>query len=76
MGLRLHEKASAELEEAAAWYESRRAGIGDELVEETDRAFETIEESPERWPLWPGLRAELSVRRFVLPRFRSRSRTS
>jgi plasmid stabilization system protein ParE len=65
----LHAEASTELEEAAAWYEARGLELGEELVEEVDRALETIAESPERWPLWPGVRPKLPVRRFLLPRY-------
>jgi hypothetical protein len=47
--LGLHSEASAELDEAATWYETQGLELGEEFVEEINRAFETILESPDRW---------------------------
>jgi toxin ParE1/3/4 len=41
-----HQGASADLEEAVAWYERLRAGLGDELRFEVECAVERIENDP------------------------------
>ena len=41
-------EASTELEDAALWYESQRAGLGLELVQAVDLALEQIEWLNER----------------------------
>ena len=66
MKLVVHEAASAELEEAAEWYDSERAGLGNELLEEMARAVEAILEAPRTWPIAEKGR---SVRKFTLSRF-------
>ncbi len=44
--LRLLPRAEAELGEAIDWYEARRAGLGADLLELADKAFERILEAP------------------------------
>jgi ParE toxin of type II toxin-antitoxin system, parDE len=39
-----------ELDEAAAWYDARDPGLGDELVEEVQEGLRWIEERPLAWP--------------------------
>jgi plasmid stabilization system protein ParE len=56
--------AKDELEEAAAWYEDRRRGLGDEFLNEIGEAIERAVTHPERHPLVLG-----DVRRTVLRRF-------
>lgn len=56
--------AKDELEEAAAWYEDRRRGLGDEFLNEIGEAVERAANHPERHPLVFG-----DVRRTVLRRF-------
>lgn len=43
--------AKDELEEAAAWYEDRRRGLGDEFLNEIGEAVERAANHPERHPL-------------------------
>jgi hypothetical protein len=63
-------EAEAELDDAAAWYDERRDGLGDELLLVVRTGLEVIVEAPEAWPLWPGALARIPpIRRFVLPRF-------
>jgi hypothetical protein len=38
--------AEADLQEARSWYESRRAGLGDELLDEIRRAVRFLEAEP------------------------------
>jgi len=53
-----------ELEEAVAWYEDRRRGLGDEFLKEIEEAIERSADHPERNPVVIG-----DVRRTVLRRF-------
>jgi plasmid stabilization system protein ParE len=58
----LHPDADVELNEAARYYESRKAGLGLDLLGEVERAFDQILKNPEasrrigrrvrRKPLW------------------------
>lgn len=66
MPIRLHPDASWELIEAGVWYENRRAGLGDVFGSVIAQAVVLIEEQPDRWPIWPGLRHTPPIRRFLL----------
>jgi toxin ParE1/3/4 len=61
----LHE-ASEELSDAAAWYETERAGLGADLLAEASRAVKEIAANPTTWPFVARSRV---VRRFLLTRF-------
>jgi hypothetical protein len=67
--LELHAAAGRELDAAAAWYEARQAGLGEAFLHEISRAFDVIRENPRMWPVWPGWRSRIPVRRFILSRF-------
>ncbi|HET9956641.1 MAG TPA: type II toxin-antitoxin system RelE/ParE family toxin [Polyangiaceae bacterium] len=70
MDVVLTSEAQLELDHAAAWYDERHEGLGDEFVDEVQDALATILETPETWSRWPGAPARIpAVRRFVLPRF-------
>lgn len=69
MKVRYHRQAHEELDAAAEWYEARRPGLGLDFIKEVTRALAVIREHPERWPAWPGIKARLPIRRFVLQRF-------
>lgn len=69
MKIRVHREARAEIESAAEWYSTRRAGLGEDFIGEVSRAFEAIREGPLAWPVWPDTASDLQIRRFVLPRF-------
>lgn len=70
MRLEIHPDAEAELLEAADWYDKRRSGLGDELLEEVDRWLDVILEAPAVWPQWPGApHLEPQIRRCLLNRF-------
>lgn len=43
---RFHDEAIADLDDAVAWHENQRAGLGDELRFEVERAVERIENDP------------------------------
>jgi toxin ParE1/3/4 len=65
--LRVLPRAEAELGEAIDWYESRRAGLGADLLELADQAFARILEAPHQLATWKPGRREYS--RFLLERF-------
>ena len=45
-----HREAEAELEDAIAWYESKRAGLGSDLQEQVEVAVVSIRTKPIRHP--------------------------
>jgi plasmid stabilization system protein ParE len=59
-------EAEEELAQAAEWYESRRPGLGVELVAVIDRAMASIVAGPTRYQLW---RSDRAYRKFVVSRF-------
>lgn len=61
----LHPDARAELREAAAFYEDRRAGLGREFRGEFERAAQVIQENPQLY----GLYKDTNFRACVLRRF-------
>ncbi len=62
-------EASAELEEAAIWYEAQRSGLGRAFLTAVDRAIEHIAAWPDARLSVPGVPASLSVRQFPVSRF-------
>ncbi len=46
--LLVHPEAESDLREAYLWYEARRTGLGDELMDEADQAFKRIIDAPLR----------------------------
>ena len=63
-------EAEAELGDAAGWYEQRRAGLGDELLDEVREGLAVIVETAETWPRWPGAPARIPpIRKYILQRF-------
>lgn len=66
---RTEPEASAELGEAAVWYEQRRDGLGIEFLEAIDNALEFIARFPQAGAVVPGVPLELPVRRVPVRRF-------
>ena len=64
--LRVLPEAEHELTEAAGWYESKRRGLGVELIAVVDRAFDAIREAPLACAPW---HADKPYRAMVLARF-------
>lgn len=62
-------EASAELEDAAAWYESRRTGLGVEFVEAVDFALDEIARWPHIGRRVVGVPADIPARQFPVNRF-------
>lgn len=71
MSQRVHlvNEASAELEDAARWYEQRHAGLGLAFVAAVDRAVESIVRWPQAGVPIDGLAPDLDVRRVPVSRF-------
>lgn len=67
--LRQEPEASAELEDAAVWYDSQQPGLGLELVRAVDVALERIAQWPHIGQRFPGVPNDVPVRRFPVNRF-------
>jgi plasmid stabilization system protein ParE len=62
-------EASAELEDAAVWYDGQRPGLGREFVEAVDAALERIARWPQIGRRVPGVPNDVPARRFPVTRF-------
>jgi plasmid stabilization system protein ParE len=62
-------EASAELEEAALWYESQRPGLGTEFLEAVDAALDRIARWPQAAPRVPGVAADVPARKAPVSNF-------
>ena len=62
-------EASAELEDAALWYEGQRRGLGVEFVQAVDLALEHIAEWPEIGHRVTGLPRDVAARKVPVKRF-------
>jgi len=56
---RYNTAAVLELEQAATWYDTQRAGLGAEFLDAVDIKIDRILEAPRRWPLIRGTRRVL-----------------
>lgn len=56
--------ARAEFDDATAWYESQRAGLGTDFVNEVQKILDTIANQPDRYPIVSGDVREAPVARF------------
>jgi len=61
--------ASAEMAEAAAWYDERVSGLGDRFLSEAEAAFARIDGTPLVAPPWTHPRLPAGVRRMFLRSF-------
>ncbi len=64
MRLLYHPLAAQEISDAAAFYESKAAGLGATFLEQIDAAAEMLSRDVHRWPL-----IEHDIRRIMLKRF-------
>ncbi len=60
----VHPEVYEELEEARSWYEEHAAGLGDDFLDEIERAIAAIKKAPEAWPVYSD-----ATRRFLVHRF-------
>jgi toxin ParE1/3/4 len=66
MKKRLHPGARLDLLDAQRWYENREVGLGRKFRQAIDNGVARLVDLPLAAPLWPGIDAELGVRRYVL----------
>ena len=66
---RTEPEASAELEEAAIWYENQRPGLGVEFLEAIDTALERIARWPQAAPRVVGVAPDVPSRKAPVPNF-------
>jgi toxin ParE1/3/4 len=67
--VRLLEPAATEAAEAAAWYETQRAGLGYDFREEFRVALDLLRQEPTPGRHWPGRLGERGVMRVAMKRF-------
>jgi plasmid stabilization system protein ParE len=67
--IRVEPEAKEELAAAAAWYETKREGLGHEFIVEVDAVIAAIARNPARFPLYPRVSVQLGVRRANAGRF-------
>jgi len=59
-----HTHAAEEMRAAAAYYETRERGLGDQFLDEVEEGLERIQQFPRLWPIY-----ESEYRRYRLKRF-------
>ena len=67
--IRYHREARAEYDAAAAWYEDRSPGVGDDFIDAVEHAEAAIAAMPRTWPKWPNLDPHIGARRYLLDGF-------
>ena len=67
--------ARREFDEAASWYEDRRAGLGAQFIAEVGNAIKLVQEHPQRFPITHGEIRCVRVRRFPYSVFFRTERT-
>ena len=64
--IEVHPQVYSELEDARSWYEEHAENLGNEFLEEVDRAVHTIKDSPTTWSWYDKTQ---KIRRFFVHRF-------
>lgn len=67
--IRLENEASAELHDAAKWYEERQTGLGQRYLEAVDSTFRQLLQYPHAGVRMPLMPPDLNVRRVPVLRF-------
>ena len=62
-------EASAELEDAAVWYDSQRPGLGLEFIQAVDAALESIAQWPQIGRRVTGVPDDVAARKIPVHRF-------
>ena len=60
----IHDDARSEYVESYAWYHERGSHIADAFEREVEHAFESLQEFPDRWPVYIGIWRRILLRRF------------
>lgn len=61
---RIHADARIEYIESYAWYHERGSHIAEAFERELEHAMETLQEDPNRWPVYTGTWRRIVLRRF------------
>ncbi len=67
--IRILQQAAEETTEAAAWYESERAGLGTEFAQAIDAAIDLLEQDIVPLTAMPGVAGARGAKRLLLRRF-------
>ena len=67
--LRIHAATAEETAEAAAWYEKRRSGLGEDYERAIDAALDLLEQDIVPLASAPGIAGVREVKRLLLRRF-------
>lgn len=67
--VKLHPAAAEEAEEAAAWYEAERVGLGAEFMQELKAAITLLREQPALGASHPLASKRLGAKRLLFKRF-------
>ncbi len=59
-----HTNAAEELRAAAAYYEGREGGLGEQFLDEVEQGLQRIQQFPRLWAIYEG-----DYRRYLLKRF-------
>ena len=59
-----HVDATVEMQAAAAYYEERSGGLGEESLDEIEHCLHRIEQFPQLWPIYDGEFRRCLLRRF------------
>ena len=62
-------QAWKEAVEAAAWYDRKRSGLGDDFLEEVNQSLARIEQNPQSFPRWESYTGHREIRCCRLDRF-------
>jgi toxin ParE1/3/4 len=63
-GIAFHTHAAEEMRAAAAYFEARERGLGDQFLDEVEEGLQRIRQFPRLWPIYDG-----EYRRYLLKRF-------
>lgn len=67
--VRLAPEAARELDEAAAWYESRQSGLANRFLDEFDAILPQIRQHPAAFSRLADIPADLDIRRALMAHF-------
>jgi hypothetical protein len=66
----LDDAARTEALDVATLYQEQRPGLGDDFLEDLDKALDAIGANPRAWAQWRGRQARrLGVRQYVMERY-------
>ena len=65
----LHPEGLAECRAAALGYEEQREGLAETFSDAITAILERIARAPEAFPVWPGIRRAVPIRRAMVERF-------